>query len=61
MERITPSQYIRLNKKICNSKMIITVHRLAGEKLISPQEVCYALLHEAILREYNKKENAKSH
>lgn len=57
MERITPNQYIRLNKKICNSEVIITAHKLAFEWGITPVEACYRILNEAMMKESFKRKN----
>lgn len=57
MERITPNQYLRLNKKICNAEVIITVNKLASEWGISPVEACYRILSDAIMKESFKRKN----
>lgn len=55
MEQIKPSQYIRLQRKLCNANVIITVHKLAAEWGVSPAEACYRILNEAIMTEYRKR------
>lgn len=59
MEKITPNQYIRLQKKLCTPALIITAHKLSTQWGIPPADACYRLLTDALMREYEKikKEN----
>jgi hypothetical protein len=57
MDIITPNQYIRLNKKICNLDIIITANKLASEWGITPVEACYRVLTESLMRESNKRKS----
>lgn len=55
MQRITKANYIRLQRKICNPQVIITVCQLAGEWGITPAEACYRILNEAVMKENFKR------
>lgn len=55
MDRITPNQYIRLNKKICNLDIIVTVNKLASEWGITPVEACYRVLTDSLMKESQKR------
>jgi len=55
MEKITSASYIRLQRKLCNPKIIITANKLASEWGITAAEACYRLLNESLMREYNKR------
>lgn len=59
MDRITPNQYIRLKKKLCNAEIIITANHLAVEWGLTPVEACYRVLTDALIKESakRKKEN----
>ncbi len=59
MEKITPRNYIRLQRKICNAQVIITANQLAAEWGTTPAEACYRILNEAIMRENFKRKNEK--
>jgi hypothetical protein len=59
MDKITPNQYIRLQKKICNPQVIIIMHSLAFEWGVTPEEACYRLLNETAMKEYYKRINDK--
>lgn len=57
MEKITPNNYIRLQRKICNPQVIITVNQLASEWGLTPAEACYRMLNEAVMKENLKRKN----
>ena len=57
MDKIKPAQYIRLQRKLCNAQVIITVHKMAFEWGLTPEEACYRILNEAIMKEYYKRLN----
>jgi len=59
MEKITPNNYIRLQRKICNPQVIITVNQLASEWGLTPAEACYRMLNEAVMKENLKRKNEK--
>lgn len=59
MEKITPNNYIRLQRKLCNAKVIITANQLAAEWGLTPVEACYKILTESLMKEYNKRLNDK--
>ena len=59
MENIKPSDYIRLQRKICNAQVIITANELAYEWGITPEEACYRLLNETLMSENRKRKNEK--
>lgn len=60
MDKITPNQYVRLRKKLCNAQVVITAHKLAAEWGLSPAEACYRLLNDALIKEYYKRLNDKN-
>jgi len=55
MKRITPSTYIRLQKKLCNPQVIITANLLAAEWGVTAADACYRILNEALIKESNKR------
>lgn len=57
MDKITPNQYIRLNKKLCNSEIIITAHKLASQWGVTPEQACYRVLGDAMMKESEKRKN----
>ena len=57
MDKITPKQYIRLQKKICNPQVIIIVNKLAFEWGTTPEQAAYRLLTEAAMKEFIKRKN----
>lgn len=57
MEKITKANYIRLQRKICNPQVIITVNQLAAEWGVKPEEACYRILNETIMKEHLKRKN----
>ncbi len=60
MDKITPRNYIRLQRKICNPQVIITVNQLASEWGLTPEQTCYRILNEAVMKENLKRKN-KNH
>lgn len=58
MEKIKPNNYIRLQRKLCNPKVIIIANKLASEWGVTPTEACYRLLNDSLMREYNKRLNS---
>lgn len=59
MDKITPNNYIRLQRKICNAQVIITVTQLAYEWGLTPEEACYRILCEAVMKESSKRKNSQ--
>lgn len=57
MDKITPRNYIRLQRKICNAQVIITVNQLAAEWGLTPEQTCYRILNEAVMKESFKRKN----
>lgn len=55
MDKITPAQYIRLQRKLCNAQVVITAHQLAYEWGLTPEEACYRLLSESLMKEHEKR------
>lgn len=55
MDKITPANYIRLQRKICNPQVIITVNQLAYEWGVKPEEAAYRILCEAAMKEHSKR------
>jgi hypothetical protein len=55
MEQIKPNQYIRLQKKICNASVIITISKMAAEWGLTPSEACYKIITEAAMKEYYRR------
>lgn len=51
MDKITPANYIRLQRKLCKPDVIITANQLAYEWGVTPEEVCYRVLSEALMKE----------
>ena len=57
MDKITPKNYIRLQKKICNPQVIIIVNKLAYEWGVTPEQAAYRLLTEAAMKEFIRRKN----
>lgn len=57
MNQIKPSNYIRLQRKICKADLIITVNQLASEWGLTPEETCYRILCESLVKEGNKRKD----
>lgn len=55
MDKIKPANYIRLQRKICNAQVIITMNKLAFDWGLTPEEACYRLLSESAMKEYNRR------
>ena len=61
MDKITPANYIRLQRKICDPKAIIVANKLAAEWGLTPDQACHRLLCETLVIEFDKRklENVK--
>lgn len=59
MEKITKSNYIRLQRKICNPQVIITVNQMAAEWGLTPSETCYRILNESVMKENFKRKKER--
>jgi hypothetical protein len=55
MEKIKPDDYIRIQRKLCNPKVIIAANKIASEKGVTPAEACYNILNETLVKEYEKR------
>lgn len=60
MEQIKPAQYIRLQRKLCHPHVVITAHRLANEWGLTPEEACYRLICETLIKLHEKNKNDKA-
>lgn len=59
MEQIKPNQYIKLQRKICNANVIITIHKMAAEWGLTPAEACYRIITDTAMKEYYRRLNSK--
>jgi len=59
IEKIKPSNYINLRRKLCNPQVIITANQLAYDWGLTPEEACYRILNEALMKEHIKRKESK--
>ena len=59
MEKIKPANYINIRRKLCNPQVIITANQLAYEWGLTPEEACYRLLNETLMKEHTKRKQTK--
>lgn len=44
-----------MQRKLCNAQVIITAHKMASERGVTPSELCYIILSETFMKEYYKR------
>ena len=54
MEKVSPKDYIRIQRRICSVTLINAANKLADRDGIPPTQLCFNLLCKAIITEYNK-------